>query len=172
VSGEEGHPWGPASPPSWLLVYLLVGGALGGLVVLAAGRARAGGRGARIGAGVLAGTWSLVGGFVGTVLVLVLFTDHRFMAWNENLFLFTPLSLGLMVLAPAALGAGRGVAAARVLARLVVGIALVGLLLQPLPWLHQANGIFFALALPVHLGLWWSLERTGDTESGAPAGPA
>lgn len=176
VEPEEAatDPWGPDSPPAWLVVYLALGLAVGGTVawlgaraagsrqaILAAsvGGGAPGDRLAGIAGGLLAGVWSLAVGLVGTILVLVLFTDHQFMAWNENLFLFTPLSLGLAVLAPVALGWGRATAAARKLGWVVVTLAVAGLVLQLLPSARQQNAIFFALALPVHLGLAWALER-------------
>lgn len=179
------HPWGPPTPPSWLVFYLALGVALGGAMAwLGTGAARAsaaaatasavegapGGRALRVGAGALASIWSVAAGFVGTVLVLVLFTDHQFMAWNENLFLFTPLSWGLAVLAPLALAGKTGVRAARALGWTVVGVAVLGLLVQLLPQARQQNAIFFALALPVHLGLAWSLERR--LREGAPEAAA
>jgi hypothetical protein len=95
------------------------------------------------------------------------------MAWNENLFLFTPLSLGLAVLAPVALGWGRATAAARRLGWVVLTLAVAGLVLQLLPSARQQNAIFFALALPVHLGLAWALERRAQgMEMRRPIRPA
>jgi hypothetical protein len=40
-----------------------------------------------------------------------------------------------------------------VLAAVVAGMSLVGLLLKPLPAFYQVNGEIIALALPIHLGV-------------------
>lgn len=164
--GGTAHPWGPPAPPSAFLVFLAAGLALGGLL-LWTGTKAGHGRLARVSAGLLAGGWSLLAGLFGAILVAVLFTDHQFMAWNENLFLFTPLSLALAVLAPAALGAGRAVRAARAVGWAVAGVAVLGFVLQVapaalLPWARQENAILFALALPVHLALAWTLQRRAE----------
>lgn len=149
----------PEAPPSWFAVYLFLGLLLGGVLAWSGAR---GARGARWGRFVLVGAgtlWSLVAGLVGTILVLVLFTDHHFMTWNENLFLLNPLSLALAVLVPLAMRRPRARLAAERLALAVAGIAAVGLLLQSLPTFRQENATFFALVMPVHLGLWWALAR-------------
>ena len=92
------------------------------------------------------------------VLVLVLFTDHTFMTWNENLLLLNPLSLALIVLVPLSRGRpGAGRAAIR-LAGLVVLLAAAALLPWIVPAFRQQNAIFLGLILPAHLGLWWGLR--------------
>ncbi|NNL31309.1 MAG: DUF4105 domain-containing protein, partial [Gemmatimonadetes bacterium] len=118
---------GPAAeaPPSWMWLYLLVGLALGGLFTML-GTGTAKGTVVRRSILGLAIAWLLLGGVAGGILVFLLFTDHTFAYWNENLFLFHPLLLGLAVLLPASrLKPQWGVAAARV-AAIVAGIAVVG----------------------------------------------
>ncbi len=148
-----------AAPPSWLLVYLVLGLLLGGLLALAGHRAAAGSRPFLYMVGSIGTIWSLVGGLVGTILVLVLFTDHHFMVWNENLFLLNPISLALAALVPLSTAKAKYRRAARGLALTMVGLGVLGLLVQTLPaWTHQ-NELFFALVLPVHVGLAFALHR-------------
>ena len=150
----------PDAPPSWLAFYLLLGVVIGGLLAWSGGNAARGAGWARYVFVPLAILWSLVAGVVGTILVLVLLTDHDFMIWNANLFLLSPLSLALAVLVP--LGVRRrGVRLpAERLAMTVVGLAMVGLGLRFLSSLGQDNAIFFALAVPAHMGLWWALRHS------------
>ncbi len=157
-------PPGPDAPPSWLGWYLLLGlalgGALAGLGALAAKRSALAG----LAFGALGAAWSLLAGFVGAVLVLVLATDHVFMFRNESLFLAGPVSLALVVLTPLAVLRARTGPASRLpraaerVALLVVVLAFAGLVVSLLPVTAQDNAIFLALAVPAHLGLWWGLR--------------
>ena len=149
----------PAAPPAWLGRYLALGLLLGALFA-AAGTSRV--RASRVlrrGVLALAAGWSLAAGGAGTVLVLLLATDHVFSWWNENLFLFNPLPLGLPVLLPLSTRSEAWRGRARALAAAVTAIALAGLLWQLAPASTQPNAAFFALALPVHLGIAWSLRK-------------
>jgi hypothetical protein len=163
------------TPPRWWPWYLAVGLLLAALVLglghVAAGGPSApeGGAGraaratgstgaARAARATLAGVgvaWALVAGLLGVVLAgLWAFTDHSAAYHNENLFLFNPLALGLVVLVPMLLyRPGRADRWAVGVAALVAGLALLGVLLKPLPWLGQVNGELIALALPVHLAV-------------------
>ncbi len=172
-----GHfPAEPEAPPSWLPWYLLLGMALGGVLAWTGTRAAAGAGWARWAFAGGGAAWSLLAGFVGSLLVLVLATDHVFMYRNENLFLAEPLSLALVVLVPLAARRARrareetpradrsrgGVLrVAERTALLVLGLALVGLAAEALPATTQDNAIFLGLVLPVHLGLWWGLRALG-----------
>ena len=161
----------PAEPPAWLGRYLALGVLLG--LLLAAG----GSRRIRVSTPLrrsvlaLAGGWSLLAGGVGTILVLLLATDHTFAWWNENLFLFHPLLLGLGVLLPLSTRSESWRGRARALALAVSAVGLAGLLWQIAPASTQPNAMFFALALPPHLAIAWSLRQeraaatdgTGDT---------
>ena len=87
------------APPSWMWIYLLVGLTLAGLFATL-GTSAASSALLRRGVLTVAAVWSLLGGVIGTILVFLLFTDHTFAYWNENLFLFHPLLLGMTVLLP------------------------------------------------------------------------
>jgi hypothetical protein len=102
----------------------------------------------------------LLCGLVGVILVLAwTATRHIFWAWNENLFVVSPLSLALVVLLPAALLRQRWVRAARAVAFAVVALGVVGLLFALIPG-GQENRAIVALFLPVHLAIAWSLRST------------
>ena len=159
VLASSMRPPEPAEPPAWLGRYLALGLLLG--VVFGAGaspRVRAS-TGLRRGVLALAAGWSLLAGGVGTILVLTLATDHVFIWWNENLFLFHPLALGLGVLLPLSTRSEACHRRARALAVAVSVLGLAGLLWQIAPASTQQNAMFFALALPPHLGIAWSLCR-------------
>lgn len=148
----------PAGTGAFLLLGLLLGGsfAVWGTLV-----ARGCCAWARVALAVVGAAWSLVAGLVGTILVLVLFTDHTFMAANANIFLLTPLSLGLAVLVPLGVLRHQVSERARRLAAVVAGLALLGAVVAMVPGLRQDNAIFLALVTPAHLGLWWALHRIG-----------
>ena len=157
---ESTAPAPPNEPPSWLQWYLLVGTGIGALAAALGGLAPRG-RGGRLGLGVLAVFWGLVGGLGGLVLAgLWAFTDHVMAYRNENLFQVNPLVLGLAVLVPLALaGSDRAGRWARLLAPGLAGLSLLGFVLQVLPGLDQVNGQVIALALPIHLGFALGLRR-------------
>lgn len=171
----EGDDSVPGRVPGFLLVGLIVGGALLGLAYLggvsgAASAAASGG--ARVGFGLLATGWSLVAGALGWVLLgLWLFTDHAAAYRNENILQLSPLLLALVLLIPIGLRRGGGAMswASRV-ADAAAGGAILGLLLQLLPGMDQSNGEIIALALPINvalaLGLRW-LIRTVEGRTGA-----
>lgn len=154
------------TPPSWMGLYLFIGLAVGGLFTLLGTEVvhRTGPRRAILG---LATAWLLLGGVAGLILVMLLFTDHTFAYWNENLFLFHPLLLGLAALLPLSRVSPRWGVAAGHLAAVVAAIAVAGLLWQIVPVSRHDNGVFFALALPGHLALAWVLRGSG-LPSGRP----
>jgi len=94
------------------------------------------------------------------------FTDHAAAYNNENVLQANLLALGLLWLVPKAVrGSARGKRAV-VLATVVAGLSLLGLLLKLLPAFDQVNGEIIALALPIHLGLAaavWQLRRSQKT---------
>jgi len=156
----------PLTAPRLLWRLLAVGVVLAALVagirVMAVSR-----RGAVWGLAVVTAAWSLVCGLIGVVLVLAwTATRHVFWSWNENLFLASPLSLLLVVLAPMTLLRGRGARATRVVASAVLALAMVGLVFALVPG-GQENRAIVALFLPVHLVLAWSVLRPAL----APRGP-
>ena len=176
VRGEEvlyssTRPAEPAEPPAWLGRYLTLGLVLGALFAAAgAPRVRAS-RLLRRGVLALATGWSLAAGGAGTILALLLATDHVFSWWNENLFLVNPLLLGLAGLLPLSTRSEAWRGRARALAAAVAALGLAGLLWQLAPASTQPNAMFFALALPAHLGIAWGLLQgpAAASEEGAGA---
>ena len=137
-----------------LVVGLVLGALVAGIRVMAVSR-----RGAVWGLAVITATWSLLCGLIGVILILAwTMTRHVFWAWNENLFLASPLSLLLVVLLPMALLRRRHERAARGVALAVVALALVGLLFALVPG-GQENRAIVALFLPVHVAIAWSVLR-------------
>ncbi|MBV9773755.1 MAG: DUF4105 domain-containing protein [Gemmatimonadetes bacterium] len=148
------------APPRRIPGFLLAGLALGSaFLLLARGAARS--RAARYGFAGLAALWTLFVGSGGVILAgLWLFTDHQIAYRNENLFQLDPVALALVLLAPAlAMGARWAARPAVAVSRIVVALAVLGLVAQVLPGLDQGNGIAIALALPAHLGLALALRR-------------
>ena len=173
IGTGDPSPAGPTSPAGralgHLLVGLLVGSALAGAGALvgrprpdvtASGPGAPGARAARWLLAALGGAWGLVAGVLGLILLgLWTLTDHEFAWRNENLLQTNPLALGLLVLVPLAVLTGRAVSAARTLALTLLALSLLGLLIHPLPLTPQANLPIVALALPIHLGLAYALDR-------------
>jgi len=137
-----------------LLVGVVLGALVAGIRVMAVSR-----RGAVWGLALVTAAWSLLCGLIGVLILLAwTATRHVFWAWNENLFLASPLSLLLVVLLPMTLLSGRAVRATRAVTFAVLALSLVGLLLALIPG-GQENGAIVALFLPVHLAIAWSLLR-------------
>lgn len=156
----------PFRIPWYGLGGLLLGAAL---VLLARGAPRSGA--ARFGFAALASLWLILVSTAGVVLVgLWGWTDHAIAYANENLFQFTPLAIPLVLLVPLlAYGARWAARPAAWLMLAVAGLSLLGLLVQLLPGLDQANGEVVAMALPVHLGLAWAVLRLRDAVLTRPA---
>jgi hypothetical protein len=114
-------------------------------------------RSAAWGLALFGSAWSLISGMLGVILILAwAATKHVFWAWNENLFLFTPLSLLLIFLIPASILSSRYERGARMTAAVVAALGLIALLLAVIPG-GQENGAIVALFLPVHLAFAWAL---------------
>lgn len=146
------------APPRWLLRFLSLG-LLVGVVFASLSLASVHGATTRRRLVLaVASAWMGLFGVLGLILVGLLFTDHTFAAWNENLFLANPLLLFVAVALP--LSRIDPVWRERALQAITAGaaIAVVGLLWQVVPLSQQQNGIFFALLLPGHLGLAWGLR--------------
>jgi hypothetical protein len=137
-----------------LIVGLVLAALVAGIRVMAVSR-----RGAVWGLVVVTAAWSLLCGLIGVILIFAwTATRHVFWAWNENLFLLSPLSLLLVVLLPLTLLRGRRERATRAVALAVVVLSLVGLVLAVSPG-GQENRAIVALFLPVHLAIAWSVLR-------------
>jgi uncharacterized protein DUF4105 len=149
----------PDRPPLWLPVYLGIGLLLGSAIFVLAARANRS-RLARAGLIAVSGAWALVAGVVGLVLAgLWGLTDHMAAYNNENLLQANLLALGLLWLVPKV---ARGSPIGRrvlVLAGVVAGLSLLGLVLKLLPAFYQVNGEIIALALPIHLGVTGGIAR-------------
>jgi hypothetical protein len=161
-----------AVPPRWSPWYLGLGVVLGALLLgLGRGMAPRGDSPSpvvlRLGFGVFAFGWSVLAGVGGLLLVLVLFTDHHFMYWNESILQFNPLSLAVAALLIPAAVRGRASSTLVGLAWVVVGLSLLGVLVALLPLTPQQNTIFILLSLPVHLGLALGISG-GRNRAAAP----
>ena len=137
-----------------LAVGLVLAALVAGIRVMAVSR-----RGAVWGLALVTAVWSLACGAIGVIVVLAwTATRHIFWAWNENLFLLSPLSLLLVVLLPVTLLSGRAARATRAVTLAVTALSLVGLVLSVIPG-GQENRAIVALFLPVHLAIAWSMLR-------------
>jgi peptidoglycan/LPS O-acetylase OafA/YrhL len=136
------------------LRYLLLGILIAASLVWLGVKARRG-RFALGAFGGVATLWTLIVGILGTVLLgLWAVTDHQAAYWNENLFLFNPLSLALaFTLPPALFGVPWCKPISRKLAVSVALLAFVGCVAQLLPFLDQVNGQLYALAVLPHIAL-------------------
>ena len=153
----------PADAPNYLPIFVGVGIAYAALLVILVRSAEGGNRGSLFGATALSTLWSLIAGIGGLALVFAwLFTAHYFMGRNENLMQFDPLSIGLVVLIPLAIYAGKAQSRARRLAGWVAGICLFGFVAQGIPFFYQKNGEIIALALPINLAVWWTVHRLSN----------
>jgi hypothetical protein len=162
---DSTEPVPPARPPSWLLMYLIGGVAIGGSTLAlssAVGRNRA----ARWGFLLIVWIWSLASGMAGLILVgLWGFTDHTAAYHNENVLQADLLSLLLIWWVTRALLGGRAWGrAAVVLAAVIAAVSLLGLLLKLLPQFSQVNAQVIALALPAHAGIAAAVYRLGSQE--------
>jgi len=160
----------PAGPPSTMLRNLLMGLVIAAVIGLLGIAAVSGRRGPRIAFVTAATTWAAINGILGIVLIFGwTATRHVFMARNENLLQFDPLSLALAVILPWAVMRGRAVGAARRLAVAIVVIALVGLALKLVPLFIQKNVAVMALTLPVHLAIAWVVRALPFAPASAPS---
>jgi hypothetical protein len=155
-----GRPAEAEGAPSWIERYLLVGAALGGVLLLLA-RAATRNVVARFGFAALASFWTALIGAGGVLLLGIWgFTNHAIAYRNENVLQFNALALPLALLVPALVfGARWARRPARWLATAVAAASVVGLVVQALPWFNQVNGEIIALALPANLALAWAVHR-------------
>jgi ABC-type sugar transport system permease subunit len=134
----------PAHPPGWWWIFLLIGLAIGGMMV---GLAQFGWRKTFL---TVAFVWSLVASLAALFqLFLWCCTDHAAGYRNENLLQFSPFSWVVLV---AGLRGFRW-RFARQIILIPLGLAILGVLLKPLPWFIEWNWEMIALALPAHAGL-------------------
>ena len=132
----------------FLALGVLIGGGMFGLAMLHR-------RFEAVGAAVvlLSSLWGLMAGVAGSLLLaLWSLTDHWATYLNENILQVNPLTLGLVMFAPAALTRSGAVMRGARLAAFLAALSLLGTVLQVLPGFDQANGELIALTLPIHLG--------------------
>ncbi|HKW47740.1 MAG TPA: DUF4105 domain-containing protein [Gemmatimonadaceae bacterium] len=157
--GTIRHPE-PTAPPRWMPAFLAVG-VLVAVIFVLVGLGLVRGSGARIGAGVFFTTWAFGVGILGVILTLLWsITDHHFSYQNENLLLFNPLWLLLVVFAPMTVVAGRLSGTTRRLTFLLAGLGVLALLLHVIGLSRQANGTIIAFGLPPMLALAWAVHRS------------
>ena len=152
----SGRPPVPVAPP-FALPWFLLAGVLwgGGILLLARGGARGAGWVRRSLLAVLAGGWTLVAAFSGTVLLAAwIFTDHFFWSRNMNLLQVNPFFLPIPVAFLLFLWRGSFPRWGRDMAAALAVVALVGSCMQLLPGLRQHNGEILAVTLPINLSLW------------------
>lgn len=138
----------PAYAPDRVMPFLAVGIVLGGLVFALS-------KFAPMALGLFGGLWYGVGGVLGTVLLLAgTVTKHvPYVGSNLNLTIVSPL---LLAAAGTWYARGRNTRAgraARALAVVVAGIAVVGLGLMHLPGFYQGSMMLFMTVVPVHVAL-------------------
>jgi hypothetical protein len=157
----------PDSPPDTTFRNLIIGVAIAAALFLSAFLARGGGRLPRVTFVTLGTIWGAVNGILGVILIVGwTATRHVFMVRNENVLQFNPVALALAVVLPLAISKGKTVNAARSISMIVAVIAVVGLVMQVLPWFNQTNGAVIALTLPAHLAVAWAVRAlTNATES-------
>ena len=166
----------PTAPPDVTLRNLIIGVVIAGLLVILARAAQSGRRAGRLAFTTTATIWTALNGILGVILIVGwTATRHVFMARNENLLQFDPLSLVLAVLLPLAVSRGRSASLVRLLSAIIAVVAIVGLAMKLLPWFDQANVAVIALTLPVHLALAWGsrtlVAATSPARTAAAARP-
>jgi hypothetical protein len=159
----------PAKPPNYIVGFLLIGIAIGVMFLVLGGAIGRDARGARTVAAILMGVWCFIAGVLGLLLTLLwTVTNHRFAYYNENLLLFNPIWLVLLVLVPMRLTRARArdsrsavVRWTNALVTIVAALSGVALLLHIIMLSRQDNLAIIGLALPPALALAWVLPRAG-----------
>jgi hypothetical protein len=151
----------PSEPPDRLAMAVLLGLALAGLLALLAdARSRV----ARVALSTLVALWYLVGGLLGTALLLAgTVTKHvPYMGHNTTLFALQPLLLVAAVVVPLALARRRPSRAALGISAVIAVMSLCAVLVQLVPALAQSSGVVLAVVVPIHIAIAlavWRLDR-------------
>ena len=154
------------APPDWRLPFLAIGLTIAVAMVLL-GHLGSRSRGARVLAALSASTWALLLGIGGLFMLGIWFLTAHWAGYrNENLFFLNPLALGLAFVIPfGAAGRPVGRAWTRGLSAFIAAWAVLGLVVQPLPWFPQVNAEIIAAALPPTLAMTWLAFRlTGGAQ--------
>lgn len=164
----------PDAPPNWIAYYFLVGAAIG-LVLLGLWKLAKGKRWAKVLYGLAATSWVFLIGLCSLVGIHFWFFSNHWSAWrNENLFGYSPLALPLIVLLPVMLmrKSKRIISTASLLAILLAGSTLLGILLHLLTILKQVNGEPMALVVAPNLALAWTVWKFTQSHEMAQLSPA
>lgn len=149
----------PIDPPDRLAMAALLGLTLAGIVALLADSRFAVLRGLLV---AFATLWYLVGGILGTALLLAgTATKHApYMGANTTLWQIHPLLLFAALFVPIALYRRQTTQIPRILVSIIALFAVFGLLLQLVPMFSQSSGVVLAVTVPVHIALAVALWRT------------
>ncbi|MBL0171350.1 MAG: DUF4105 domain-containing protein [Gemmatimonadaceae bacterium] len=154
----------PDEAPDRLAMSLLLGLSLAGLVaVMADARARA----IRVLLGMAVSIWYVVGGLLGTGLLLAAtVTRHApYMGANTTLLSLHPLLLVAAVMVPLSIARGVPTRAARGVSVVIALLALCGAALQAMPAFAQVSGVVLAVVVPVHVAIALAMWRLGHDRS-------
>ncbi|MEO7361618.1 MAG: DUF4105 domain-containing protein [Gemmatimonadaceae bacterium] len=149
----------PTDPPDRLAMAALLGLTIAGIVALLADSRFALLRGLLV---AFATLWYLVGGILGTALLLAgTATKHApYMGANTTLWQIHPLLLFAALFVPVALYRRETTQIPRILVSIIALFAVFGLLLQFVPMFSQSSGVVLAVTVPVHIALAVALLRT------------
>jgi hypothetical protein len=141
-------------PPNRLPGFLGVGLCVG-LMFVALGRVGARFALARFGFGMAVALCGLIIGFVGCFLVFAwALTPHAVVYRNENVLLFAPFAIALVVLGTGAAFGRRGARRKMYLVGAsALGLALAACVVKLFPWSRQENGALILLMLPIWVGI-------------------
>jgi hypothetical protein len=158
----------PSEPPDRNMMAMLLGLTLAGLIAVLADARRAF---TRVLLSVLVAAWYLVGGLLGTLLLLAgTVTKHEpYMGDNTTLLQLHPLLLVAAVAVPIALMRHARNRVAIGVSTTIAALSIVGVLLQLIPVLSQRSGVVLAITVPVHVALAIAVWRLDGHE---PRGPA
>ncbi len=144
----------PDAPPNWILPLFLIGALIGGWFYWGGlkGRTSAAAKYSLLVGGSF---YSLLLGIAGLIMMgLWFFTDHAVAARNENVLQCPDLALLLAIVLPFAIAERRWAqGTAKLLAIVIGGLSVLGLLLKAIPGFDQSNWPVIALFLPANLGL-------------------
>lgn len=142
----------PTEPPARTLTALLLGLTIAGLIAGLADSSRGVTRGVLA---VATFAWYLVGGVLGTLLLLAgTVTKHApYMGANLTLLQVHPLLLVAAFAVPLALLRHARTRLSSWLSLVIAAVAVLGVVLQLVPSLAQRNGVVLAVTVPVHIAL-------------------
>lgn len=139
----------PDAPPQLGVWLLLAGMVVAALLIWPGLAASSGSRFAQAAVATVAAIWSLFAGLLGVILTLLwTVTDHVFAHANENLLLFNPVWLVMIVLLPLYLWSGRAERLTRSLSVGLMILAVAALAMHFTGLSAQDNLAVIGLALP------------------------